>query len=410
MNVLKTFDRLRPNDEFLDEATRERVWSDVVGSSTRRARSSASPTDAGEISHLQPPTVVAIGTQTQTVRRRVALIGAAALVVVGLGGVAFLGAIGDLEADPADVEVPRVVGQAPQMVGMVLGALPDGLALTHPPVQPSIRSEPSSYQIRVWGALDDPSDPTRMIRAEYAQASAMAISCHSFLSLAMPDGAVAYTASEWTDSATPIAGSTAFAVADTTGSFCTGPNDVLQAGWFTGDIGVNLFAGSAVTSNELVELAQSLKSVAPTGPLDARPSVDLVSDPLPLGRTALVGDDVPFVNRITESSWVATTGGVDGAPGQLLVQTWSGVDQEGVYTRLAPEAERTTIRGHVGYQYTSKQRTENGPIETLLWWMETPGLVVSVRSTEHFELDELKSIIDQLVAVDAAGYTAFIES
>lgn len=410
MNVLKTFDRLRPDDEFLDEATRERVWSDVVGSSTRGPRAPAEPTDAGEISRVQPPTVVAIEAQTRPVRRRIALIGAAALVVVGLGGVAFLGATGDREADPADIEVPRMTGQTPLPVGMVLSALPDGLALTKPPVKPSIRGGPSTYQMRVWGVLDDPGDPTRMIRAEYAQASAMAISCHSFLSLAMPDGAVAYTDDEWTDAATPIAGSTAFAVADTTGSFCIGPNDVLQAGWFTGDIGVNLIAGSAVTSNELVGLAQSLKSVAPTGPLDARPNVDLISDPLPFGRTVLVGDDVPFVNRITESSWVATTGGVDGAPGQLLVQTWSGVDQEGVYIRLAPEAERTTIRGHVGYQYTSKQRTKNGPIETLIWWMETPGLVVSVRSTELFELDELKSIIDQLVAVDAAGYTAFIES
>lgn len=51
---------------------------------------------------------------------------------------------------------------------------------------------------------------------------------------------------------------------------------------------------------------------------------------------------------------------------------------------------------------------DNGPLEVEIWWTEAPGLVVSVRSTELFELDELTTIIEQMTPVDAAGYNTFI--
>ena len=238
-----------------------------------------------------------------------------------------------------------------------------------------MRSSPSGFQVRVFGALADPQDPTLMIRVEYAESQSMAIPCHSFLSLPMPDGAVAYTAEEWTDAATPIAGATPFAVAATTGSFCSDPSGLLQAGWFTENIGVSLSAGTGVSPTELVQFAQSLKSVPLAESLQGRPSVDLVSDPLPAGRTVLVGEDVPFTQQVTETSWVATVGGVDGVAGQLNVQTWQGADEQGVYAKHAPiQAQRITIRGHDGYVYASAQQGDNGPLEVEIWWTEAPGL------------------------------------
>ena len=37
MDVLKRFDRLRPDDEYLDDATRDRVWSRVSGAGSGTA-------------------------------------------------------------------------------------------------------------------------------------------------------------------------------------------------------------------------------------------------------------------------------------------------------------------------------------------------------------------------------------
>lgn len=81
----------------------------------------------------------------------------------------------------------------------------------------------------------------------------------------------------------------------------------------------------------------------------------------------------------------------------------------GIHAKQAPiQARRITIRGHDGYQYTSTQRGDNGPLEVQIWWTEASGLVVSVRSTDLFDLDELTAIIEQLVPADAAQYDAFI--
>ena len=158
-----------------------------------------------------------------------------------------------------------------------------------------------------------------------------------------------------------------------------------------------------------MEFAQSLKSVTTAEPLQGRPPVDLVSDPLPVGRMVLVGEDVPFTQQITETSWVATVGGIDGAAGTLTVQTWHGADEQGVYAKQAPiQAKRITIRGHNGYAYTSTRSGESRPIEVHIWWAEAPDLVVSVRATELFDIAELSAIIEQMTPVDAAGYDQFI--
>lgn len=402
MDALKQFDRIRPDDEHFDDATRDRIWSQITGDLSGKADLDSIAPDTVQVD-LRRHGAIHSGARAQGRRR--ALVGAAAIVAIGLGGLAAVQA----RRSPAPPPPAAVTEDPPVLVGMALPSLPDGLELLQPPLAPSARDEPSAYQVRVFGALADPQDPALMIRVEYADSRAMAIPCHSFLSLPMPDGAREYSAYEWTGAATPIAGSTPFSVRDATGSYCSDQNGLLQAGWFAGDIGVNVSVGTGVSPAELVEFAQSLTSVPLAQPLQGRPAVDLVPDPLPAGRTVLVGEDVAFTQQITETSWVATVGGVDGAEGQLNVQTWQGADEQGLYAKYAPiQAQRISIRGHDGYQYVSTQRTDDGPLELQIWWTEAPGLVVLVRSTSLFEVDELMAIIEQMIAVDAADYTAFI--
>ena len=184
---------------------------------------------------------------------------------------------------------------------------------------------------------------------------------------------------------------------------------MLQAGWFTGGIGVNLSAGSGVTPDQLIEFARSLKSTTSPEPATGRPAVDLVSDLLAAGRVVIVGNDVPFPQRVSETSWVATVGGVDSGVGQFTVQSWVGADEQGLFAKHAPiQAERITIHGHEDYRYAPPQRSDNGPLEITIWWTEAPGLIVSVRSTELLEVDALTALIEQMVPVAADDFNAFI--
>ena len=48
MDVLKRFDRLRPDDEYLDDATRDRVWSQISGAESGNADSDTSTRDVLE--------------------------------------------------------------------------------------------------------------------------------------------------------------------------------------------------------------------------------------------------------------------------------------------------------------------------------------------------------------------------
>jgi hypothetical protein len=250
-----------------------------------------------------------------------------------------------------------------------------------------------------------------MIRVEYAESPSIVIPCHSFTSLSTPDGgATAYSAADWIDAAVPSAGSTPFAVGGGTGSYCIGASGLLQAGWFEGTIGVDLTAGTAITPTELIALAQSLQQVPATEPVKGRPSADLLSDPLPVGWIVLVGEDVPFVQHITETSWVASVVGGNSGFGQLVVQSWIGVDEQGLYAKQAPVyATRVTIRGHEGYQYVSAASGANGPLEIRIWWTEEPGVVISVWAEDVFDVDELTALIEQMTPVDLAGYDAFVE-
>lgn len=423
MNAMTSFDQLRPADEHLDTAATERIWNEIIAAHPGGFRARTGSEDMERVERDRSTPLVIVRAAEQPSRRRFALIGTAAVVLLGVAGFAAIQVARDSTStfpatdQPSESDVSTsdalpvasaVAGDSKSVIGLALPTLPDGLALVGA-TQPTVRLEPSPYQDRLYGALGDPADPTRMIRVEYARSQGIAIPCHSFLSLSMPDGARAYSAAEWMDAATPIDGSTPFAVGGAVGSYCTNPNGLIQAGWFAGNIGVDLLAGTAVTTTELVDFAQSLTQVAPSEPLQSRPPVDLVSDPLPVGWTVLVGEDVPFTQHVTETSWVASVGGVAGA-GQLVVQSWIGADEQGVYAKHAPvEAKRITIRGHDGYRF-SAQRGADGPLEIQIWWTEAPGVVISVWATDLFDVDALTTLIEQMTPVDATGYSTFVGS
>ena len=305
---------------------------------------------------------------------------------------------------PTTTNAP-VADDSTDVIALVLPAMPGVMSLSSASGL-AYRLEPSIYQSRLFGSSDDPADPTRMIRVEYTESASIVVSCYSFSSPEIP---TVFTASDWIDSAMPVEGSTQFSVGGGTGSYCIGPSGLLQAGWFQGTVGVDLTAGTAITPAELVAFAQSLKQVPAMESLKGRPSVDLVSDPLPAGWSVLVGDDVPFVQQISETSWVASVVGRNSGFGQLVVQSWVGVDETGLYAKQSPVyATRITIRGHDGYQFVSDASGANGPLEIQIWWIEEPGLVISVRTEDSFELDELTALIEQMTPADLAGYEAFV--
>lgn len=412
MDALTTFERLRPDDEFLDDDAFERIWTRAM---------LPTPTEA----QLLEPLVASPAQRSLAIARKsgprhrghrpsVGIAASLLMVVAGLTALQLTRSsspAGEQSQPPASTETAQISQGSDAtggIVGLILPTLPDGLALVQPVSPPTTRAEPSPYQVRMYGSAEDPTDPARMLRLEYADMRAMVIPCHSFLSLPESDGAVAYTDDQWRGAASPIAGSTTFAVSGTTGAYCVDPSGILQAGWFTGEIGVSLSAGPSVTAEQLVAFANSLAMKAQAEVEAGRPAVDLAPDPPTTDIVVLVGEDVPFVQRVTETSWVATPNGVDGVPGQLVVQSWIGADEQGLFAKRAPiDAEQVTVRGHQGYRWAPPQRSDNGPLEIEVWWEEAPGLVIAVRSSELFEPDELMTLIDQMIPATGDDFAAF---
>ncbi len=410
MDALTTFDRIRPDDEFLDDEALERIWASIVDEPVR----TTAPQDEVATALREAGHVVVTDPPGRRHRVPAAIVGIAASLALVVGGLTALQRTRhepttlEPTASPSSEGSPTTASPSPRVtpVGMVLPRLPDGLALVSPASPPALRTVPSQYQVRLYGALDDPTDPSRMIRLEYSETRGMAIPCHSFLSL--PAEPIAHSPEEWRSAATPIAGSTAFPVADTTGSYCTDRSGVLQAGWFVGDLGVSLSAGSAATPGQLIAFASTLTMSATAEPSSDRPPADLTPEPLPADLVVLVGEDVPYAQRVAESSWVASPGGVDGATGQLVVQSWSGADEQGIFAKHSPiGAERVTVRGHPGYLYAAAPEF---PLEVEVWWEEAPGLVLSVRSTDLLNAEALLALTNELVPATADEYASFLTS
>lgn len=340
-------------------------------------------------------------------RSAVAGIGCAAVAVAGLGFIVNNRSTPGTASAPVETLPAASTGEPAAPVAFVFPELPAELTLVLAN-EPAVRNEPSTYQVRLFGALDDPGDPARMIRVEYSRRDGMALPCYSTLSLSQADGSITPGVDAWVQGSIPISDSTPFTAGVAQAAYCNSDSGLLQAGWFSDNVGISLQAGNLVSPAQLVQFAQTITEVPPELPSESRPSVDLVSDPLPADLTVLVGEDVPFAQQIVESAWTASVGGQDDSPSKLNVQTWTGVDEQGIYDRQSPiEAERIVIRGYDGYRYVS-EATKNGvPAEVEIWWSETPGVVVSVWSSNLYTADQLTTLVGQLEPADPATYEAF---
>ena len=103
MNASTTFDRLRPDDEYLDDAAAERIWHEIVGVSGDRTK------DIDEIEHgWSEPLVVVRAKHERPSRRRFTLVGTITAVLLGLGGFAAI----QSTRHPAST-VPSTAGDEP---------------------------------------------------------------------------------------------------------------------------------------------------------------------------------------------------------------------------------------------------------------------------------------------------------
>jgi hypothetical protein len=276
-------------------------------------------------------------------------------------------------------------------VAFVLDVLPDDLQVTSTGLSgPYVRDEPSYFVSSEYGAAADPFEPSQMVHIEYSPRQNGTLICF----VGTPsDGGVSDVEE--------------FAVTGQTDGRTCMANGLVTANWTIEPQGVALIAmgGSAVTPERLVELVQSLTVETIPPPADGRPAIRLVPDALADGWVPLVTGDAPFDQGITEANWVATAGGVDGSANQLMVSTWSGLDDErGALVRhSAIQAERITVRGHDGYRFLWPVKGERGSLEIQIWWMEQPGLVVSVWGTDVAEPDVFMQWIEQLRPVDTNG-------
>lgn len=378
MNEIKMLADHRPEIEPLTDDERRQLWATMSGEMMKLGDR---VDDVGlDLAAVEP---INLAEHRRSDRRwHLAMAAAAVVAVLGVGGlVAINGRSGDTPAPAAAPGASSGPAAAPSVTPVIL--VPEslstaGLRLLRPG-QSLIRDTPSGFQRRVFGAADDPGDPTRMIHVEYATGGSFAgASCQDMVP---------------------------FDVAGTTGNTCS-VRGVLTAGWTVDGVNFELRAGTAVTREQLVEFGGSLRTVPATG--TGGPPVDLVADPIPSGWTVLVSEDVPYAQRIIESAWVATPSGADDDSRQLVVHTWTGVDAQGVYAKQPPiGANRITIRGHDGYVFQSDQTGANGPQQLDIWWTEQPGMVVWVSTADLYPLDQLIEITEKMVPVDEAGFAAF---
>lgn len=376
MNEIKMLADHRPEIEPLTDYERRQLWAAVSSETMDRAvhfDDVALDLATVELVYLNEHR------RSDHRRRLVTAVVAAVVAVLGIGLAAINGRGG--EAPPVAPVASSGPAAAPAVTSVAL--IPEslsttGLRLSHPGGT-SIRDKPSLFQRRVFGSVDDPTDPTRMIHLEYSAGQSSGVgSCRDKLP---------------------------FDVSGTTGSTCTYDGQII-AGWEVDGLIVELYAGTAVTREQLVEFARSLRTVPATA--GGGPPVDLVADPIPYGLTVLVNEDVPYAQRITESGWVATPSGAGDDPRQLVVHTWTGVDAQGVYAKQPPiGADRITIRGHDGYVYQSDQKGAHGPKQLDIWWTEQPGMVVWVSTTDLYPAAQLIEIIEKMLPVDDAGFAAF---
>jgi hypothetical protein len=100
MNELRALRRIRPEIEPLDEATFEGIWGSIIGIPEQRSESPRQPDpDLGPLFALETA-------PNSSARRRLLTVAAAVLVVIGVGAVVGVRAVGDESNQPAATAQP----------------------------------------------------------------------------------------------------------------------------------------------------------------------------------------------------------------------------------------------------------------------------------------------------------------
>lgn len=170
MNELMEFSRLRPDDELLDPTTSTRVWATIVtdreGAEPSSVRST--PDDAGEAFAIISGTVRVEPQQ----RRRLALLGAAAAIAVGVAGVAL--AQNSRTGSPAPAIQPAELPESPsttayltQQEPVPAGPLDYARTINALPMWPETNaSEPAATTTGYGMHLCDDGPGTKIARVE----------------------------------------------------------------------------------------------------------------------------------------------------------------------------------------------------------------------------------------------------
>jgi len=167
------------------------------------------------------------------------------------------------------------------------------------------------------------------------------------------------------------------------------------------DIGVWVYAGRNVASDELVQFARTL-ALKPRKVSGVRLTVVAEPSSLPEGWGLLVDRDALVLAGVTETLYYLAPR-TDPAP-TYNVTIWTDVPDSAVWAiNHQIGAEPLTVRGHPAY--IDERVDQNNPF---LFWVERPGTVILVQNSGG-DRATVTAFAEGLVGVDSAGLTAFLD-
>ncbi len=179
MNELKEFSRLRPDDEPLDPTTSAQVWEAIVGDRVGAEVSSQRSTPEDADHEIQ---VISLGRVEPQQRRRVALLGAAAAIAIGMAG--FVLVQNNRTDPPAPAIQPAELPESPTTTAFLTqqelvpaGPLDYATTINALPMWPETNaSEPPATTTAYGMFLCDGGPGTKIVRVDPASGPAHAYS------------------------------------------------------------------------------------------------------------------------------------------------------------------------------------------------------------------------------------------